>query len=302
MWSVIKNTFGDFLDDDCPALAASLAYYTMFSLAPVLVIILTVCGLVLDPADVRGQIAHEFNSVVGQQGVEQIQEMVGSVDTSPRTTWATVIGILTLIFGASGVMVQLQAALNKVWEVKPDPEAGGIWNFVLKRTMSLAMLLGVAFILLVSLVVSWILKSLGETLVTYLPGDTTHWVWVVGHELMLVFVATILFALIFKFLPDAQIRWRDVGMGALITAVLFVGGKFAISLYLANSSVASMYGAAGSLVLILVWVYYSAMILLLGAEFTQQWTRSRGRRIHPENGAIRVEEREVTVERAPIAQ
>ena len=300
MWKPVQTAFSQFVDDNCPMIAAALAYYTMFSLAPLLVIVLTLCGFFLDADDVHGRIAYEVRSVVGAQGAEQIKEMIANVDTARGSVWMTVLGVGTLLFGATGVMVQLQYALNKVWNVKPNPDAGGIWNFIIKRLVSLAMLMGIAFILLVSLVISWALKLIGEQAAEYLPGEVTPWVWMLGHEILLTAIATILFAAMFAFLPDAKVRLLDVLTGALTTAVLFVGGKYVIGAYLANSSMGEAYGAAGSLVLILVWVYFSAMLFLLGAEFTQAWTQWRGHRVRPQAGAVRVVEREVTVDAEPL--
>ena len=297
MWQLLKNTIQHFSNDDCPRIAAALAYYTVFSLAPLLVIIMTICGLFLDTADVQGQISYEIRNVAGKNAAEQVQHMVTNMSDTRRGIVPTLIGVGILFFGSTGIMVQLQAALNQVWDVKPDPDAGGAWNFLTKRVLSLAMVLGIAFLLLVSFVVSWALKALGEGLESYLPGEAPHWVWVAGHELTLFFVATILFATMFKFLPDATIQWQDVTVGAAITAGFFVLGKFAIGLYLGSSQVADAYGAAGSLVMILVWVYYSAMIFLLGAEFTQAWTSWCGRRVRPEHGAAKVVEREFKVEK-----
>jgi len=298
MWTLLRNTLDAFLEDECPRMAAAVAYYTMFSLAPLLVIVLTIAGLVFDSADVRQRITEEVGRVVGQEGATQVNEMITSVSQTEHGAFSAIVGIGTLLFGATAVMVQLQAALNKVWHVKPNPTRGSIWSFVLKRLISLAMMLGVAILLLASLIVSWVLKALGGHIEEFLPGHISSWLWIAAHELALVVVASVFFAGMFKFVPDAKVRWRDVAVGAALTSLLMVAGKFAIGWYLGGSNVAGAYGAAGSLVLILIWVYYSSMILLLGAEFTQAWTHWRGRPIIPRRGAARIEQREVNFETA----
>ena len=289
MWKLLKESVNDFMDDDCPQMSAALAYYTMFSLAPLLLIVLAICGLFLDAEHIRGQVFHEITSVAGESAARQIEDMLVEIDASNRGTWTTALSVVTLVFGATGTMVQLQLALNRTWSVEPATQSNGLYHFLLKRLLSFAMLLGIAFILLVSLTVSWILKSVGEELAANLPAIDSPWIWIIGHELVLWLVATVLFAAMLKFLPDATIHWSDVILGAAITATLFVIGKFGISFYLSQSNMTNTFGAAGSLVLVLVWVYYSAMIFLFGAEITENWATYHRRDSEAEPGARKLD-------------
>jgi membrane protein len=289
MLGLLKKAFGDFIDDECPVRAAALAYYTVFALPPLLILLMLVAGLVWDPADVERTLHGQFSGLVGQQGGDAVQDMIRSADRMGEGgVLATVLGIAGLLFGATGAFLQLQGALNKAWEVKPDPKQGGIRNFIAKRMLSLGMILGVAFLLIVSLAVSAMLSAVGDQL-TFIAGPVLY----VVNLIVSLLVFTGLFAAIFKVLPDAVIAWRDVWVGAMVTSLLFVIGKLLIGLYLGRSEPGSAFGAASALAVILVWVYYAGMIVLFGAEFTQVWAERRGSGIKPEAGAIRSE----TVER-----
>lgn len=270
-------------------MAAALAYYTVFSLPPLLVLVIMLAGTVLDPKDFQGRLENQMGALIGSQGTEQIKTMISNADR-PGTGGkvATILGLAALIFGASGAFVQLQAALNQTWEVQPDPASGGWRNFMTKRLLSFGMILALAFILMVSLVISTLVSAFGNALSRFLPDGISS-VFLEGMNLTLsLVVLTILFAAIFKFLPDAVISWTDVGIGGFATALLFVVGKLLIGLYLGNSDPVSAYGAAASLAIVFVWVYYSSMILLLGSEFTQVWARQYGTEIQPEPAAVRV--------------
>lgn len=285
MLSILKRAFRDFNDDECPVRAAALAYYTVFALPPLLVLLLMLAGALWDPQDVQRAMESQFASLVGSDGASAIHGMIESADKpGSGGVLATVLSIGMLVFGATGALMQLQGALNRAWEVRPDPEQGGIRAFVMKRLLSLGMILGIAFLLIVSLALSALIAAFGETL-TFIPEPA---LLAVNFVLNLV-VLTVLFAAMFKMLPDAKIAWRDVWVGAGVTAALFVAGKFALGLYLGRSAPGDAFGAASALAVILVWVYYAGMILLFGAEFTQAWTQHGGRRIEPEQGAIRVE-------------
>ena len=289
---MLKQTFSEFTDDDCPRMAAALAYYTIFSLPPLLVLIITVAGVVLSEQQVEEWIQGQIGNMLGAQTSEQIGTMVANAQerVSGGFSLGLVLSIAGLLFGATGVFAQLQQALNKAWEVEPDPETGGIKNFLTKRVFSLGMILVIVFLLLVSLLLSSFISVFAGQLGSLLPGSlSTAVVWVINAVVSLA-VITLLFAAIFKVLPDAIVAWRDVWVGAFVTALLFVIGKFLIGLYIGQSDPGEAYGAAAALALLLVWVYYSAMIIFLGAEFTQIWARRYGSGIEPDDDAVRVVE------------
>jgi membrane protein len=290
MFGFLKQVAREFSEDDCPRMAAALAYYTAFSLAPLMILLVLLAGVFFDPQDVEGRIESQVASVVGDDGAMQIKETLRNASKPDAGSVAGILSAVALLFGASGVVMQLQKALNDAWEVKPDPEQGGIWNFVTKRLFSFGMILGLAFILIVSLALSTVISALDSQLVAILPGQLGEGAASAVDITLSLVVLTLLFAAIFKVLPDAQVKWKDVLIGALITAVLFVVGKFAMGMYLGSKNMETTFGAAGSLALILLWVYYSGMVLLFGAEFTQVWAKRRGGGITPEAGAIKVKE------------
>lgn len=287
----LKRILRDFSENECSVRAAALAYYTVFALPPLLILLILVVGLFWEPNQVEHALETQFSSLVGPDGGQAIREMLANAKRpgagGPITT---ALGVAALLFGAIGAFIQLQGALNRAWEVKPDPKQGGVRRFIAKRVLSAGMILAVAFLLIVSLAVSAVLSALGASMAT-LPEPALH-----AADVTVSFaVITVLFAMIFRFLPDAEIAWRHVWLGALVTAMLFVLGKFVIGFYLGRSAPGDAFGAAGALAVILVWVYYAGMILLFGAEFTQAWAERRGDRILPESGAIHVEQREITV-------
>jgi membrane protein len=285
---LIKQTVRDFTNDDCPTMAAALSYYTVFSLPPLLVLILFLVGAVLDPQDVQGSIETQIGNLMGPAGGAQVRSILEAADR-PGTggLLQTVLSLVALLLGATGAFGQLQAALNRSWQVAPDPRQGGIKSLLLKRVFSFGMILALAFLLLVSLVLSAALSAFGDALGSMLPGGLSEPV-LQGINLGISFgIIALLFAVMFKVLPDARIAWRDVWVGAIATAFLFSVGKFLIGFYLGRSNPGEAFGAAGSLALMLVWIYYSSMILLFGAEFTQTWAESRGSGIEPERGAVR---------------
>jgi len=286
--ALVKEAASDFADDECPRMAAALSYYTVFSLPPLLVLILLVASIFLDPQDVQGALAAQIQSLMGPDAAGQIRTILEQAERPGASKGiAAVLGIVGVLFGATGVFIELQGALNRAWEVAPDPEKGGLKNMITKRVFSLGMILTIAFVLLVSLALSAVLSSFGDALAGMIPGLGE----VVLHVINFVIsfgVITLLFAAMFKVIPDAEIAWRDVWVGAAATAFLFVVGKFLIGFYLGRSDPGQAYGAAGSLAVLLVWIYYSAMILFFGAEFTQKWAENRGGGIRPEKGAVRV--------------
>jgi membrane protein len=300
--AMLKQTVSDFGEDRGTRLAAALSYYTIFSLPPLLVLLLLILGAFLDPAQVRSLLEGEVGQLLGPAGSEQIATIMEEANQPDLTSgFAAVLGVGALLFGAVGAFVELQNALNRIWEVGPDPERGGIRNFIGQRLMSFGMLLTLAFLLLVSLVVSAALSAFGGMLADILPGALSGALLHVVNLAVSLAAITLLFTLLFRFVPDADIAWKDVWVGALFTAVLFMAGKFALGLYLGRSDPGSAFGAAGALALLLVWIYYSAIILFLGAEFTQVWAQQRGAGISPAEGAVRLVERRQVGGRPPAA-
>ncbi|MES2522800.1 MAG: YihY/virulence factor BrkB family protein [Gemmatimonadota bacterium] len=290
MFKLIKQTFSNFLDDRAQTMAAALAYYTAFSLPPLLVLILLVLGAVMDPADLQGDIQRQLGTLMGVKGAEQVKGLLEQAQR-PATggVLPTIMGIFLLLFGATGVFGELQAALNSAWKVAPDPKSGGWKNFVKKRLLSFTMVFAVAFLLLVSLTLSAMISAFGNVVSNMMDGGLNQTVMFVFDLTLSFIIFSIVFATIFKFVPDAKIDWHDVRAGAMGTAVLFLIGKFLIGFYLGRSNPGEAYGAAGSLAILLVWLYYSSILLLLGAEFTKVWADARGRGIKPEKGAISTE-------------
>jgi membrane protein len=287
VFDVLKQSFSDWQDDKAPRLAAALAFYAALSIAPILIIAIAVAGLAFGQDAARGEIFREAQGLVGADSAKTIESMVEGA-ARPRTgVWATVLSIGLLLFGASGVFGELQGSLNQIWEVEPKP-GRGILQTLRQRFLSLAMVLVVGFLLLVSLIASSVLAALGKWLEGSLPGAPV--VWQLVSFVVSFGLATVLFALIFKVLPDVKISWNDVWIGAAATALLFSIGKTLLGLYLGRSSVASTYGAAGSVVVMLLWVYYSAQILFFGAELTQIYARKFGSRIVPAEHAQAVPE------------
>jgi membrane protein len=273
---LMKRAVSEWSDHNAPTFAASLSYYTIFSIAPVLVIAVSVAGMVFGEEAARGQIQAQLQDLVGSSGAEVIGQMMISARKPAAGIVATALGLIALVFGATGVFVQLQDALNHIWEVKPDKKRSGVMDFLRTRLLSFAMVLVIGFLLLVSLVVSAVLAALGAWFDHLLPGWTVLWQ---AFNLLISFgVITVLFAMMYKILPDTHVAWKDVWLGAAVTSLLFALGKLGIGLYLGRSAVASSYGAAGSLAVVLLWVYYSAQILFLGAEFTQVYARRHGSR------------------------
>jgi membrane protein len=288
-FALVRDSVKEFLDDDCQTQAAALSYYTIFSLPPLLVLILMLLGAVLDPQDIRGHLEAQLGGLMGATATEQIRNILEQARAPGAGGGVTaVLSVLALLLGATGAFGQLQAAINRSWEVAPDPDKGGIKQFVLKRVFSFGMILSVAFLLLVSLVLSAALTAFGGALGAMLPDGISATLLQVLNQVLSVVVIAVLFAALFKVLPDARVAWRDVWVGGAVTAVLFVLGKFLIGVYLGQSNPGQAFGAAGSLAVLLVWIYYSSMILLFGAEFTQLWAERRGQGIAPERGAMRV--------------
>lgn len=288
---LLKQTFKDFSEDECPMRAAALSYYTTFSLAPLLVLIVMVASIFVSPEQVRELLTTQARGLVGAEGAKEITAMLENANRPDFSKgFASIASVVGLLFGATGAFMQLQTSLNKAWEVEPDPDAGGVKNFISKRLLSLGMILGVAFLLLVSLALSTVISAMGGAISEMMGGGIGPVVQSIFDLVISGLIFTLLFAAIFKILPDAEIAWKDVWVGALVTTALFLVGKFALGIYLGRSNPGEAFGAAGSLAVILVWIYYSSMIVLFGAEFTQAWAERKGSGIVPEEGAQRVKQ------------
>lgn len=288
-WHLLKQSVSEWLEDKAPQLGAALALYAAISIAPLLIIALAIAAQFLGQRAAEGRIVSELESYVGQQAAQAIQDMIKSADQPGAGSVAAILGIAVLLFGASGVFSMLQTALNTIWEVKPK-EGRGVSGIVRDRVLSFGMVFVVAVLLLASVVLTAFVSSL-STWFEDLPGPT-EWLAPIANFVVSLIVVTVLFAMIFKWLPDVKIAWSDVWLGAAVTAVLFTIGKSAIGFYLSHSSTASSYGVAGSFMVLLLWIYYSSQILFFGAEVTQVYANQFGSRIRPAANAERLTERD----------
>ena len=293
--SLLKQTFQEWLQDKAPQLGAALAYYTVFSLAPLILVLLAIIGFLFrdDPAGAWNKITQQMSYFLDPSALQVVQNIAQKASQPGKSVIATIIGVALALFGASGVFGQLQDALNTIWGVKAKPGTG-IWGFLRARFLSFAMVAGICFLLLVSLAIEALLKGFSHYVQSVVPGGI-----VIALTVYLVFdfaVVVLLFAMIFKFLPDVKIQWRDVWIGAVITAIFFGIGKWALGLYLSSGAAGSAYGAASSLITLLLWVYYSSQILLFGAEFTQVYADRAGRGVEPSEYAVRIQTSEIEVD------
>ena len=272
-WAITKEAVTAWVDDFAPSMGAALAYYTIFSLAPMLIIVIAIAGFFFGQTTAQGEIIQQLRDLVGDTGAAAIEGLLKSVSEPGKGIVAAALGALTLMIGATAVFGELQSALDRIWKVPPETKRGGLWKMARKRLLSFGMVTGLGFMLLISLVLSAALAALGK----WWGNILGHWGVVLQILNLAVSFAVItgLFAMIYKFMPRASIPWRDVWVGAAVTAMLFTLGKFLIGLYLGGTSMASGFGAAGSLVILLAWIYYSAQIFLLGAEFTWVFSQRR---------------------------
>jgi membrane protein len=296
VWELLKETGAAWDEDNVARLAASLAYYTLLSIAPLIVLAVATAGLVFGQDAARQHIAGELVGVVGSGAGDAVQSIAQNAKAPGAGVVSVAVGLVVLLFGASGVFGELQSALNTVWGVAPKP-GRGIWGIIKDRFFSFTLVIGVAFLLLVSLILSAALSWLGAFFERVLPGGGPVW-QVINFVISLAVIAA-LFALMFKKLPDAQTRWRDVWVGAAVTAGLFTLGKFLLGLYLGSAGVSSAYGAAGSIVALVVWVFYSSQVLLTGAEFTEVYARHFGSNIKPNEDAVAVPKADLTEKAVP---
>lgn len=300
LWHVLKKSFKGFSDDRITKMSSSLSYYTIFSLAPLLIIIISLSGIFLGQDAAEGKIYSQLSNFVGSNTASQLQTMIHNASLSGKSKFAAIIGIVTLVVGATTVFAQIQDTINFVWGIKPKPKKGWL-NFLKNRFLSFSVIIGLAFLLLVSLTVSALVDGFSASLQARFPHITVVVLYVVNTAITLL-LTTLIFGAIFKVLPDARIRWKDVLAGAVTTAILFMLAKFGISYYISKSNVGSTYGAAGSLVVLLLWVYFSAMILYFGAEFTKAYAVKFGTAIVPEDYAVTTKTIEVETGKKSIQE
>lgn len=298
LWKIIKCSFSDFSSNRIGKLSAALAYYTIFSLPGMLIIITTLGNMFYGKQAIEGTIQAQITGFVGPVAAAQIQELIRGAAISNKSTLAAVVGIITLVYGATKMFGEIQDSLNQIWNLKPKPKRGWV-KYLINRLISFSMVVSLGFLLLVSLVIDGVVAAFSNHLAAYFPEITLSLVYL--FNLVLTFVITsILFAVIFKILPDARVRWKDISVGAVATAFLFMVGKFIIGYYLGTSNVSSTYGAAGSIIVVLLWIYYCAMILYFGAAFTKEYAQHMGLPIYPTN-AVWVKEVELD-EHQPLDQ
>lgn len=293
-WNITKETFKDFVNDKPLDYAAIIGFYTIFSLPAVLIITIRIAGAAFGEEAVRGQLVNQIGGIVGRNSAEQIQSIIENASQSESSTIGTIVGVATMIFTATTVFIALQDSINAMWEVRAKPEKGW-WKLVVDRVLSLALVVSLGFVLLVSLSVDIVMGVIYDFMRQQLTGIAVYLV-TAANVVISILVSVLIFATIFKVLPDAKIKWRNVWVGAFVTTILFVIGKYILNIYFQHDPLADTYGAAGSLVLILVWVYYASIIFLFGAEFTQVYSRVHDKGIKPQDNAVKVETKEIETE------
>jgi membrane protein len=289
-FSLIKNTGIAFVNDNAFKLSASLSYYTIFALAPLLIIVISLAGIFFGKVAVQGRIYSQLNGIVGNEPALQIQEIIKNIQHTHATTAGAVIGAILLVIAATGVFTEMQDSINYIWSVKAKPKKGWL-KFLGNRLLSFSLILGMGFLLLVSLIINTMLALLSDRLLKFFPNYTVSFFHTVNSIFILIVISG-LFTIIFKVLPDAIISWKDAIIGAAVTATLFLLGKFLIGYYLGRSNLGITYGAAASIIIILSWVYYSALILYFGAEFTKIYALQAGEGIKPKDTAVFIIKRE----------
>jgi membrane protein len=293
IWNILKQSFSDFIDNKVLKLSAALAFYTIFSLPAMLIIVISVSGIFYGREAIEGSLYHQISEFVGNDAALQIQQSIRGAALSKSSYFATIVGVITLIFGATSVFTEIQDSINFIWKLKTKPRKGmGFLKMLFNRLLSFSLVVTLGFLLLVSLLINGLMDMLITRLTNMFPELTVIVVYIV-NVIITFGITALLFALIFKVLPDARIKWRHVRAGAFTTAILFMVGKFLIGYYLGHSKMSSTYGTAGSVIVMLLWVYYSAMILYFGAVFTHVFAAHSGTRIYPNSYAVWVQEIEV---------
>ncbi len=293
VYQYLKQVFTEFAEDNILKYSASLAYYTVFSLAPVLIVIISMCGVLFGKEAIQGQIYGQIKGLVGNDAAVQIQETIKNIHLTGNNIFATIISIVVLLIGATGIFGEVQDSLNKIWGLRIKTRKTW-WKLILTRLLSFSLIISIGFVMMVSLLLNAIVSAFGNFLARYFSEFSVILVQITDSVLTFL-ITTFLFSLMFKVLPDAKIKWKDVLIGGLITSVFFTLGKLGIGYYLGSSNIATVYGAAGSIMIIMVWVYYSAIILYLGAEFTKVYAKMHGGKIYPNEYAIWIKTEETQV-------
>lgn len=283
-WNVLQQAVTEFLNDHAMKLSAALSYYTIFSIGPMLIVVISLAGIFFGRDAVEGKIFYQINGLVGNEAALQIQEIIKNIQNTQLSTSGFTVGLIILIIGATGVFTEIQDSINFIWSIRAKPKKGFI-KLIANRVLSFSLIISFGFILMVSLALHALVDVLYEKLTRYFADAMIYLFMVVNYAILFV-VISVLFAIVFKVLPDARIRWKDASIGAAFTAVLFLIGKFLIGLYVANSHIGLTYGAAASVVIILLWVYYTSIILFFGAEFTKVYTILYGKGIVPNDTAV----------------
>jgi membrane protein len=295
-WNTLKKTFPEFVNDNAVKLSASLSYYTIFSMPPLILIVVALSGLIFGKEAIQGHIYGQISQLTGPSTALAVQDIISHVTLSRDTFFAAVVGGITLFIGATGTFAEIQDSINTIWQLKAKPKRGWL-KWIINRLLSFSLIVSVSFLLMVSLFVSALMDLFSARLQNYFELLTVQ-VFFVLNLLLVFIVITLLFTVIFKTLPDGKVSLSDALKGSSFTAILFMLGKFAIGAYLGNSNVTTIYGAAGSVIIIILWVYYSSMILYFGAEFTKVYARTYGKSIIPNDYAVRIEKKEI--ERTPL--
>ena len=297
--NLIIASFKAFMEDRALTMSAALAYYTVFAMAPLLIILISLASLFYGEDAINKKLFQEINGLVGNQAALQIQNIIRQISLQKDSTFAVILGVITLFVGATGVFIEMQDSINQIWRVKAKPEKG--WKkMLINRVLSFSMVISLGFLLIASLIINGLILTLSEQLSQYFPDLTVLVINIFNFGLTFIIIS-VLFSVIFKFLPDVEIGWKDVRIGAFFTVILFIVGKFLIGLYIEKVGPASAYGAAGSIIVILVWVYYTSAILYFGAEFTQVYSECYGGKIKPASYAVHIiqTEEEKTVKVLP---
>lgn len=292
IWTALKQSGSDIGNYNITKLSAALAYYTVFALAPMLIVFTSLLSFFYGREATEGRVYGQIKSFVGGEAAAQIQEIIKNAALSPSFTFASIVGVIALIFSATGVFAEIQTSINLIWNLKPKPKKGGILKMLKTRLLSFSLIVSLGFIALVSLLVNALVQLIMDKLERYLPPGTVYLGFAINIIITLLAIG-LLFAIIFKVLPDARIKWKDVWVGSFATAILFMIGRFAIGVYMNKSHPGSAFGAAGSMIIILLWVYYSSIILYFGAAFTRNYAQTIGRHIYPNEYAVYVQQVEV---------
>lgn len=300
IWKVLKESFIGFDNNKILKLSGSLAYFTIFSIGPMLIVIIYFADIFYGRAAIEGTVYRQLRGFIGPESAAQVQEIIRNASISGKGTLAAIIGFFTLLIGATTVFAEIQDSINMIWNLRPKPKKGWL-KMLINRLISFSVVVGLGFILLVSLIVNGLIEGLMDKLEQRFPDLTVKMVYM-GNLILTFIVISFLFAIIYKVLPDAVIRWKDVLIGSMVTTVLFMLGKFAITFYIGRSDIGSTYGAAGSIVVLLLWVYYSSVILYFGAEFTKSYATEYGRRIYPDKYAVWIKHVEVEEESGTLKQ